>query len=122
MSLIHAYRNRGITKDLQILDGDDAVVVPVTDDVLRVVICRLDELDHSTMAGAELTVTSDAATSNGSSLSKNSPSSGTHRLRLDAQDLTFKPGIYTLIFEIQDSADGDDWKNIDRQVFSLEEL
>jgi hypothetical protein len=41
-------------------------------------------------------------------------------LRIDASDLTFAPGIYTLTIDFYDSNDGNEWKNIERHVFTLE--
>jgi hypothetical protein len=82
------------------------------------VIGREGEIEDD-LSGAKLTVTSDAATANGSSFTKNSPSAGTNRLRLDASDLTFAPGAYTLFIDYYDSSDSNEWKNVERHPFVL---
>ena len=120
MSLILAYQDKGITKDLTILDGDGDAIVPGENDLIRVIIGREGKLGVA-LADAELVVTSGSPTANGSSLTKNSPSDGTHRLRLDASDLDFPAGIYSLLFELFDNADAQEWKAIDRETFSLQE-
>lgn len=121
MTLIHAYRNRGLTKDIQILDADSAAITPSANDKIRAIIGREGQLGSS-LEDAELVVTSDAATANGSSFTKNTPSDGTNRLRLDASDLNgIAAGVYTLFIDYFDNADAQEWKNVDRQVLSLEE-
>jgi len=120
MALIYAYRNRGITKDITVQDADAAAIVPRSDDILRIVIGHEGRLGVDN-ANAKLVVTSAAPTAAGSTLTKNSPSSGVNRLRLDASDLDFSPGTYTLFLDYFDGADANEWKNVDRQVFVLEE-
>ena len=110
MSLILAYKSHGITRNLAILDADGETITPGANDKVRVIIGRAGET-------AKLTVTSDTPTANGSSLTKGA----SNVLRLDASDLTFDPGIYTLYFDYYDNADAQEWKNVDRQVFSLVE-
>jgi len=68
----------------------------------------------------ELEVTSGTPTANGSTFSKNTPSSGVNRLRLDASDLSFDAGTYTLRVDYFDNADAAEWKNVDREVFVME--
>ena len=120
MSLIFAYQSRGVTKDLTVLDALGNVITPGSNDKLRVIIGREGQLGID-LADAELVVTSDAATVNGSSLTIGGGNDGRHRLRLDASDLAFPPGVYTFFFDYLDVADQTEWKNIDRQVFNLEE-
>ena len=110
MSLIYAQKGRGITRDITIQDVDDAAITPGDSDKLRVTIGRLGET-------AKLTFTSDAATANGSSITKGA----SNRLRLDASDLSFDPGVYSFILDLYDSGDSAEWKTVDRQVFYLEE-
>jgi hypothetical protein len=114
MTLILAYKNRGLTRDITILDVDSVTITPGGLDKLRVIIGREGKT-------AKLTVTSDSATSNGSSFTLNSPSSGLNRLRLDASDLDFDAGVYSLIVDYFDNADSQEWKNVDRQIFVLED-
>lgn len=113
MSLIHAYKNRGLTRYLTVNDAAGNPITPGVNDKLRVIIGRQGE-------EAKLTITSDADTENGSSLTKNSPSDGKNTLRLDASDLDFPAGVYTFELSYFDNADSQEWKNIDRQVFNLE--
>lgn len=119
MALIVARSGRGITKDITLLNAADEAIVPVSADKIRAYIGR-DRLNGSDLASAELLVTSDAATANGSSFTKNSPSSGLNRLRLDASDLDFDPGTYTLYIDFLDSVDTSEWKAAGRHVFVLE--
>lgn len=109
MTLIFAYQNRTIYKDITVLDADGDTVTPGTSDEIRATILRLEET-------AELTVTSAASTANGSSFTKGAE----NRLKLDNADLAeIEPGVYSIIFDFYDSVDSE-WKNIDRQVFILE--
>ena len=110
MSLILAYQNRGLTRDLVITDADGDTIIPGTHDKVRVMIGREGE-------AMELTVVNDAPTVAGSTLTKGA----SNRLRLDATDLAvIEPGTYTLFFDFFDNADAAEWKNISRQVFHLE--
>lgn len=120
MSLILAYKSRGVTKDITITTAGGAVITPGANDKLRVVIGREGKLGVD-FADAELVVTSDAATANGSSITKNYPSETKNRLRLDASDLNFEAGTYTLFVEYFDNADAQEWKNVSRQVFNLQD-
>jgi hypothetical protein len=113
MSLIYAYQSRGLQKDITILDADGDTITPGSSDKIRAIIGRLGET-------AKLTVSSDAATSNGSSFTKGA----TNRLRLDASDLAaIDPGTYTLFIDYFDADDGagGEWKTVDRQVMQIED-
>jgi len=115
MTLILAYQNRGLTRDITILDTDGDTITPGANDNVRAIIGREGET-------AQLTITGGTATANGSSFTTNSPTSGKNRLRLDAADLALiDPGTYTLFIDYFDNADAQEWKNVDRQVFVLEE-
>lgn len=109
MTLIYAYRNRNKTIDIVIKDADDATITPGSSDKIRAIIGREGET-------AKLTVDSDAATSNGSSFTKGA----TNRLRLDASDLNFSPGTYTLTIDFFDNSDSQEWKLVEKQVMYLE--
>lgn len=111
MTLIQAYKNRGLTQDLTILDSADATITPGANDKVRVIIGRTHE-------SPLFSVTSDAATANGSTLTKGA----TNRLRLDSADLeAIDPGVYSLFFDFFDNADGAEWKTIENEVFALQE-
>ena len=112
MTLVLAYQSLGTTRDITVQDSDGDTIKPLAGDAIRARIGREGEID-------QLTVT-EVATANGSVFTKDTVD-GVNRLRLDAQDLVdIEPGTYTLYIEMQFSADADDWKNVDRQVFQLE--
>lgn len=123
VTLIAAQQLRGTTVDITITDSAGDTITPGANDRVRAIIGRLDQLGGTADAptGHELLVESGTPTANGSSFSINSPSSGTHRLRLDAEDLVFDPGTYTLLVELFDRADSSEWKDVDEQVFVLRE-
>ncbi len=108
MALIYAYQDRGLEKDIQILDQDDAVIEPVEEDVVRVQIVQLGEL--------LLEVSSETPTVQGSSIVKGSQ----NRLHLVSADLAaIEPGTYSLVVDLYDAA-AEAWKTVDRQVMHLE--
>jgi len=110
MSLVYAYRNRGVTHDITIQDRTGATITPGGSDEIRAII------GHEGQT-AQLTVASNAPTANGSTFTKGAA----NRLRLDASDLSFTAGTYTLAIDLFDASDNNEWKNVDRQVFVLEE-
>lgn len=114
MTLIAVKQNRTATRDITIKQSDGSAIIPGSNDQIRATILHLGETP-------KLTVASNAPGPNGSTFTKNSPSNGINRLRLDEADLTFEPGIYTLMLDFLDNEDGADFKDIDRQVFHLEE-
>ncbi len=109
MTLILAYQNRGLTRDIVINDANGDPIVPSGSDTIRAIIGREGQTP-------KLTVTSEAPTANGSSFTIGSP----NRLRLDASDLDFEAGTYTLFIDLLDAADASEWKNVQREIFSLE--
>ena len=124
MSIFYAYQNRGITKDITVLDADGVAVPMSTGDLLRVIIGREGQLgsEDEDYPDAELVVSSEEETAGGSSITIDGGADGSHRLRLDSTDLGFAAGVYTMLVEFYDHADsGGEWKNVSRQVFVLEE-
>jgi len=113
MTLILAYESRGTTRDIIIKDADGNAISVGGSDEIRAIIGREGET-------AQLTVASDAPTVAGSTFTKGGGAGGSHRLRLDASDLEFNPGTYTLFIDLFDASDASEWKNVDRQVFQLE--
>lgn len=109
MALILAYQNRGLSRNITITDVSGATITPTVVDKVRAIIGREGET-------AKLTVSSDAPTANGSSFTKGA----TNLLRLDASDLTFDAGVYSLYIDYYDGSDADEWKTVSRQVFCLE--
>lgn len=110
MSLIQAYKNRGRTINIVIQDVNSNAIIPGVNDEVRVSIGRQRETP-------KFTVTSGSPTPAGSSIIKGASNS----LRLDASDLDFEAGVYTLFVDYFDNADAQEWKNVDRQVFHLVE-
>jgi len=108
MSLIIAYQNRGRTINIVIQDANGDTITPGAGDQVRIVVGR----SYKT---PKLTVASDAPTDNGSTLT----AGATNVLRLDAADLNFEPGVYTMFVDLYDNSDSGEWKNVDRQVFHL---
>ena len=94
MSLIYAYKNRGFSRDITIQDVDGDDITPGDSDKLRATIGREGEI-------AKLTITSGTDTANGSSFTPGA----TSRLRIDASDLDFAYGVYTLFIDFYDAAD-----------------
>lgn len=120
MSQILAYKNRGRTLDLTVTNAAGTAITPGPSDKLRVVIGREGQLGVG-FADAALVVVSGAPTDNGSSLTIGGGGSATsHRLRLDAADMNFAAGVYTMFVDYYDEADAQEWKNVSRQVFCLE--
>lgn len=120
---IYAYKNRGITKYITVLDGNGNAITLESGDKIRAIIGREGKLGetNNTFPDAEFYVDSDAATAAGSSFTKGTPTSSQNSLRIDASDLAFSPGVYTMIVDVYDDDDTDEWKNVDRFVFVLEE-
>lgn len=125
MALIAAQQRRGSVNDITINNAAGDPITPGTNDQIRAIIGRLAELGGTATdpTGFKLLVASNAPTDNGSIFTKGSagPPVVPNRLRLDAQDLTFEAGVYTLLIEFFDNADAQEWKQVDRQVFDLAE-
>jgi hypothetical protein len=109
MTMILAHQGRGLSKDITILDANSDPITPDDDDIVRVTIGWQGE-------ASQLTITSEAPTANGSSITKGAA----QRLRIDGADLNFNPGIYSMNVELFDYSDDGEWKTISRQVFALE--
>lgn len=119
--VIHAVKLRGFTKDIILRDVNNDVIVPLAGDKLRAYIGRVHEINAETLAGAVFSITSDSDSAAGSYIRKNSPSSGFNRLRIDATDMSFDAGIYTLRVEFYDGNDANEWKVASSDVFILED-
>jgi len=117
--MVYAYQRRGLTRNVQILDANSNVIVPTGLDTIRAIIGREGQLGAN-LETALLVVASGSDTPAGSFFRKNDPSNGNNLLRLDASDLNFAPGTYTLFIELLDVADDSEWKNVSRDVFVLE--
>jgi len=117
MALFLAYQNLGITKNITITKADGTTLIPQVNDEIRAIVGKEGRLGVNN-ADAKLVVASNAATANGSTFTKDE-SDGLNVLRLDASDLNFEAGTYTLFLDYYDNADAQEWKTIDRQVFQL---
>jgi hypothetical protein len=110
MTLIYAYQNRGITRNIVINDANGNAITPGVNDLVRATIGR----DGET---AKFSVTSGTPSAAGSSIT----AGATNVMRLDATDLgTIDPGTYTLQLDYFDMADAQEWKMIERQTMVLE--
>jgi len=118
MTLFLAYQNRGITKTITVTDSSGNTIVPGVNDKVRAIIGHEGRLGTNN-ADAKLVVESGTPTAAGSSFTKDT-TNGVNTLRLDATDLAFDPGVYTLFIDLFDNADAAEYKNVDRQVFVLE--
>ncbi|MBD3404571.1 MAG: hypothetical protein GF411_00370 [Candidatus Lokiarchaeota archaeon] len=115
MSLIKTYQNRGLTKRLTMKDANGDVIRCEGGDKVRVRIQRMGETP-------QLEVVSGSPTVNGTKLTPAKVGGNSYStLRLDDNDLDFAPGIYSFLFDYFDADDSEEWKNVDRQVFILEE-
>lgn len=117
--VVTAQKSRGFTKDIVLFNVDGDPVVALTNDKLRAYIGHEGDLNDD-LSGAVFLITTDTDSAAGSYFRKNSPSSGANRLRIDATDLSFDPGIYTLFVDFYDSNDANEWKTASRDVFILE--
>jgi len=113
MTLIIAYQGRGITRNVVINDAAGDPITPGANDLVRVIIGREGTLDTAPL----LRVVSGTATANGSSVTKGA----TNVVRLDASDLALiDPGEYTFVVDYYDHADAREWKNVEREVISIQ--
>lgn len=108
MVLVLGQKERGLTRNVQVLDAAGAVITPGANDLVRVRINRQGQTDV-------LSVTSGTPTANGSKVTKGS----TNVVDLVPDDLDFAPGTYTLFVEYWDNADAR-WKEVDRECLVLE--
>ena len=117
--MIHGKRFRNLVRDFTVYAVDGEVFQPTENDTLRVIIGRGGRLTEI-IDSAELVVTSEEPTANGSSFEINTPELGVNRLSLVEDDLSFDAGSYTLLIELKES-ELDVWRTLSRRVFVLEE-
>lgn len=108
---VHGYQSRGCTYNVTLFDVNGDPISPDTNDIVH---CKILQLGET----VTFEVDSTAPTANGSTFTKGDP---VNVLRLDAQDLVFDPGVYTISIELTDFEDVNDLKNAQRGVFTLEE-
>jgi hypothetical protein len=116
MTLIIEYQNRGRTRDVTINDAAGNAITPHGNDHIRAEIGREGETPRKLSVSSE----PGGGTANGSTFTKGGGGTPTsHRLRLDAADLNFPPGVYMMFLDYFDAADANEWKTVDRQCFVL---
>ena len=118
MTLIYGYQHRGFTLGLVIRNASEEVVTPGANDRVRVIIGREEEISAvgEVVTGEKFVVVSGTPTAAGSRITLGA----SNQLRIDASDLGFEPGTWTLYVDYFDNADAAEWKNVERQVFHLE--
>lgn len=113
MSLILAEQSRQLVRDLTIQDSAGSTITPGANDVVRVKIGRRG-------SAPILDLDSAAASDNGSTFAKNSPTSGKSRLTIAAADMALlEPGVYSFEFGLYDNAAGG-MKHVDHQVMVVQ--
>ena len=114
MTLIRAEKGRKLIRDITITDANSNTVTAGTNDVVRIKIGRRGQTPI-------LDLDSAAASTNGSTVTKNSPSSGKNRVAIVEADMNLlDPGVYTLEVALYDNADSA-LKHVDHQIFHVAE-
>jgi len=108
MTLIVLEQNRGKMLNIVMANADGTVITPGVADFVRVRIGRAGQADV-------LSLTSGTPSAAGSTIT----AGATNVVRLDATDLNFTPGTYTLFVEYFDAADALEWKLVDEQVLRM---
>ena len=108
MTLIVLEQNRGKTLNVVLADADGTTITPGGSDFVRVRIGRAGQADV-------LSLTSGTPSAAGSTIT----TGATNVVRLDATDLNFALGTYTLFVEYFDAADALEWKLVDEQVLRM---
>jgi len=116
MTLIVGRKKRKLTRDITMTDSDSATVTPGANDVVRVKIGRAGQVPI-------LDLDSAAASANGSTVTKDTPSAGVNRLAVAAADMDLlSVGVYTLEVSLVDNADGGAIKHVEHQVFVVQQV
>lgn len=112
VGMMRAERGRVFTNSVTLYDSSGVVIILGPTDKIRAQISVVN-------ASPVFTVSSDANTTNGSGFSKNSPAGGSNLLLIDADDLTFPPGTYTIFIDYVVSSQSSEWQNYSQSVFVL---
>lgn len=114
MSLILGHKKRKLIRDITIKDSDGVAVVPGANDTVRVKIGRTGQVPLLDLSSA-------AATANGSTITKNTPSSGVNRVQIVQTDMdTLDAGVYSFEVILVDNADAQAAKHVDHQVLVVQ--
>lgn len=114
MTLILANKKRKLIRDITIKDADSETVTPGANDVVRIKIGRIRQVPI-------LDLDSAAQSANGSTVSKNTPSSGINRVSIEQADMDLlSPGIYSFEVSLVDNADSQAIKHVDNQIMVVQ--
>lgn len=114
MSLILGHKKRKLIRDIVIKDADGETVAPGVNDVVRVKVGRIRQTPI-------LDLDSAAASSNGSTISKNTPSAGSNRVSIVQADMDLlSPGVYSFEVSLADNADSQAIKHVDNQILVVQ--
>jgi len=114
MSVVLGQKNRKLIRDITIKDADDGIITPGANDVVRIKVGRRGDAPL-------LDLDSAAASANGSTVSKNTPSAGINRVQIDQVDMNLlAPGIYTFEVSLVDNADAQAIKHVDFQIMIVQ--
>ena len=109
MSLILGHRKRKLIRDITINDSAGDAIVPGSNDTVRIKVGRIRQAPI-------LDLDSAAASANGSTVTKNTPSSGVNRVEISQTDMDIAPGVYTFEVSLVDNADAQAIKHVDAQI------
>lgn len=114
MSLILAQKKRKLTRDIVIKNSAGDAIVPGANDVVRIKVGRIRQAPL-------LDLDSAAASANGSTITKNTPSSGYNRVAISQTDLDLlSPGVYSFEVSLVDNADSQAIKHVDNQIMVVQ--
>ena len=114
MSLILAQKKRKLIRDITIKDSAGDTVTPGANDVVRIKIGKARQIPS-------LDLDSAAASTNGSTVSKNTPTAGSNRVEVVQADMdTLAPGIYSFEVSLVDNADAQAIKFVDNQILVVQ--
>ena len=114
MTLILGHKARKLIRDITIKDGDGETVTPGVNDVVRIKVGKTTEAPL-------LDLDSAAASANGSTVSKNTPTSGVNRVEITQTDMgLLEPGVYSFEVSLVDNADAQAIKHVDNQIMVVQ--
>ena len=114
MTLILAQKKRKLVRDITIKDSASATVSPGVNDTVRIKIGKVGQTPL-------LDLDSAAASANGSTVAKNTPSTGVNRVSVTQTDMdSLSPGIYSFEVSLVDNADSQAIKHVDHQILMVQ--
>jgi hypothetical protein len=116
MTLILAHKKRKLIRDITIKDSAGTTIVPGSNDVVRIKVGRARSVPI-------LDLDSAAPSVNGSTVSKNTPSSGINRVQISQIDMDLlSRGIYSFEVSLVDNPDAQAIKHDDNQVLCVQDV